>query len=159
MSAKTHTLVLFTLIFALGAALTTAVDRPRVHLHRPRLSGIVGGVARVRVGVQSQGDYGRGGVMINYCINYGISLNAKLAGFEAVRVWQIPFGFQLVMLLGLFTAKSFSFSCFSPPLGYASTGEPAFHLPYKAIFILPTRHAGQIAGSSIRNQLSHAWAG
>ncbi|KAJ7837471.1 hypothetical protein B0H13DRAFT_1912437 [Mycena leptocephala] len=37
--------------------------------------------------------------------NDGISLNVKLAGSRAVRVWQIPFGFQLVMLLGQFTVK------------------------------------------------------
>ncbi|KAJ7837468.1 hypothetical protein B0H13DRAFT_2333113 [Mycena leptocephala] len=70
------TLVLFTLIFALGAALTTPVTPVFVPERSPkeRLSPI---------------------------LSIGAYLNAKLAGSKPVRVWQIPFGFQLVMLLGL----------------------------------------------------------
>ncbi|KAJ7825704.1 hypothetical protein B0H13DRAFT_2374838 [Mycena leptocephala] len=100
------------------------------------VGGIVGSVARVPVGVQSQEDNGLFQITVCFSLflrvaflflypsflspsvlfpsflhlsslteSYSIRayLNAKLAGPKAVG--QIPFGFQLVMLLGLFTVK------------------------------------------------------
>ncbi|KAJ6631874.1 general substrate transporter [Mycena sp. CBHHK59/15] len=123
---RKYTLVIFTLIFAVGAALTTAADSPSNGLAMIYAGRVVSGVgvgaisavAPAFVSECSPKDV-RGritglfqitvaiGVMISYFINYGISLNPKIANSPAV--WRIPFGFQLVpagiMLLGLFTVK------------------------------------------------------
>ncbi|KAJ7501737.1 general substrate transporter [Mycena galericulata] len=120
------TLIVFTLIFALGAALTTAANSPTNGLaliYSGRvISGVgVGAISAVAPAFVSECSPKevRGritglfqitvavGVMISYFINYGISLNPKIA--KSPAVWQLPFGFQLVpagiMLIGLFTVK------------------------------------------------------
>ncbi|KAJ6476545.1 general substrate transporter [Mycena vitilis] len=120
------TLVIFTLIFTLGAILTTVASSPSNGLaliYAGRVvSGIgIGAISAVAPAFVSECSPKevRGritglfqitvaiGVMISYFINYGISLNPKLANSKAV--WQLPFGFQLVpaglMLFGLFTVK------------------------------------------------------
>ncbi|KAJ7050082.1 general substrate transporter [Mycena amicta] len=120
------TLVLFTLIFSIGAALTTAASKPSnglalIYAGRV-ISGIgIGAISAVAPAFVSECSPKevRGritglfqitvaiGVMISYFINYGIALNHKIANSPAV--WQLPFGFQLVpagiMLFGLFTVK------------------------------------------------------
>ncbi|KAJ7061929.1 general substrate transporter [Mycena amicta] len=122
----TWTLVLFTLIFSVGAALTTAASKPSnglalIYAGRV-ISGIgIGAISAVAPAFVSECSPKevRGritglfqitvaiGVMISYFINYGIALNHKIANSPAV--WQLPFGFQLVpagiMLFGLFTVK------------------------------------------------------
>ncbi|KAJ7470128.1 general substrate transporter [Mycena galericulata] len=120
------TLIVFTLIFALGAALTTAANSPTNGLaliYSGRvISGVgVGAISAVAPAFVSECSPKevRGritglfqitvavGVMISYFINYGISLNPKIA--KSPAVWQLPFGFQLVpagiMLIGLFTVR------------------------------------------------------
>ncbi|KAJ7906762.1 hypothetical protein B0H13DRAFT_2273947 [Mycena leptocephala] len=115
--AQTHPPVLFTLIFALGATLTTAtisaVAPTFVSERSPKE------VFQITVACVPSFFLLSGGVVPPPCIlflvppssdsrrSYSIHayLNAKLAGSKAVRVWQIPFGFQPVMLLGLFTVK------------------------------------------------------
>ncbi|KAJ7696197.1 general substrate transporter [Mycena rosella] len=120
------TLVLFTAIFTLGAILTTVADGPKTGLaliYAGRvISGLgIGAISAVAPAFVSECSPKevRGritglfqimvafGVMISYFINYGISLNPKLANSHAV--WQLPFGFQLVpaglMLFGLFTVR------------------------------------------------------
>ncbi|KAJ7879707.1 hypothetical protein B0H13DRAFT_2542698 [Mycena leptocephala] len=60
------------------------------------VGGIVGSVARVPVGVQSQEDNGLFQITVVVVDDWV---------FLLIAVGQIPFGFQLVMLLGLFTVK------------------------------------------------------
>ncbi|KAJ7105697.1 general substrate transporter [Mycena epipterygia] len=120
------TLVIFTSIFVVGAALTTAAKSPSnglAMIYAGRvISGVgVGAISAVAPAFVSECSPKnvRGritglfqitvaiGVMISYFINYGISLNPKIA--QSPAVWQLPFGFQLVpagiMLIGLFTVK------------------------------------------------------
>jgi len=120
------TLVIFTVIFSLGAALTTAATSGHNGLgliYSGRvISGVgIGAISAVAPAFVSECSPKevRGritglfqitvavGVMISYFINYGINLNPKLANSAAV--WQLPFGFQLapagLMLFGLFTVK------------------------------------------------------
>ncbi|KAJ7321079.1 general substrate transporter [Mycena albidolilacea] len=120
------TLVAFSLVFSLGAILTTVAKSPSNGLaliYAGRVvSGIgIGAISAVAPAFVSECSPKevRGritglfqitvavGVMISYFINYGIGLNPTLA--NSPKVWQIPFGFQLVpaglMLIGLFTVK------------------------------------------------------
>ncbi|KAJ6506787.1 general substrate transporter [Mycena sanguinolenta] len=120
------TLVIFTFIFSIGAALTTAATSSSTGLgliYSGRvISGIgIGAISAVAPAYVSECSPKevRGritglfqitvavGVMISYFINYGINLNPKLANSPAV--WQLPFGFQLapagIMLIGLFTVR------------------------------------------------------
>ncbi|KAJ7624605.1 general substrate transporter [Roridomyces roridus] len=120
------TLIIFTLIFSVGAALTTAAKDPGTGLamiYAGRvISGVgIGAISAVAPAFVSEcaPKEARGritglfqitvavGVMISYFINYGISLNPSIA--KTPNVWRIPFGFQLVpaglMLIGLFTVK------------------------------------------------------
>ncbi|CAK5267137.1 unnamed protein product [Mycena citricolor] len=120
------TLVIFSVIFAIGAALTTAAKSPSnglAMIYAGRvISGVgVGAISAVAPAFVSEcaPKESRGritgifqvtvaiGVMISYFINYGLSLSPSLA--NSPKVWQIPFGFQLapagLMLLGLFTVR------------------------------------------------------
>ncbi|KAJ6534823.1 general substrate transporter [Mycena capillaripes] len=120
------TLVIFTAIFSVGAALTTAAKSPTNGLALIYAGRVVSGVGIGAISAVAPAFVSecspknvRGritglfqitvaiGVMISYFINYGISLHPKLANSPAV--WQLPFGFQLapagIMLLGLFTVK------------------------------------------------------
>ncbi|KAF9234909.1 general substrate transporter [Melanogaster broomeanus] len=117
------TLVAFTLVFSLGAILTTVADGSRGigYIYAGRvISGIgIGGISAVApayVSECSPKDV-RGritglfqimvaiGVMISYFINLGVGLHMA----NSPSVWRIPFGFQLVpagmMCLGLLTVK------------------------------------------------------
>jgi sugar porter (SP) family MFS transporter len=118
------TLVVFSLIFCIGAILTTIPDghtRGLSYIYAGRvISGIgigaISAVAPAYVSECSPKDV-RGritglfqimvaiGVMISYFINYGIGIHIQ----NDARIWQVPFGFQLVpnviMLVGLLTVK------------------------------------------------------
>ncbi|EIN08656.1 general substrate transporter [Punctularia strigosozonata HHB-11173 SS5] len=120
------TLVAYSLVFTVGAILTTVAGGGShglglIYAGRV-ISGFgIGGISAVApayVSECSPKDV-RGritglfqimvalGVMISYFMNYGISLNPSLA--NSPRVWRIPFGFQLVpagiMSLGLLTVR------------------------------------------------------
>jgi sugar porter (SP) family MFS transporter len=118
------TLIGFTFIFAVGAALTTAANSPSNGLaliYSGRvISGVgIGGISAVAPAFVSECSPKevRGritglfqimvaiGVMLSYFINFGVSINIV----DGPRIWRIPFGFQLVpagiMLFGLFTVK------------------------------------------------------
>ncbi|KAG6906393.1 hypothetical protein DXG01_014159 [Tephrocybe rancida] len=119
------TLVAFTLVFSLGAILTT-VAKDKTHglklIYAGRvISGLgVGGISAVAPAFVSECSPKevRGritglfqimvaiGVMLSYFINFGIGLHIH----TGPNVWRIPFGFQLVpagiMLFGLLTVKA-----------------------------------------------------
>ncbi|KAG8215660.1 general substrate transporter [Butyriboletus roseoflavus] len=117
------TLVGFTIVFSVGAILTTVAGGSRGigYIYGGRVvSGVgIGGISAVApayVSECSPKDV-RGritgmfqimvaiGVMISYFINLGVSLHMP----NSSNVWRVPFGFQLVlaglMFLGLFTVK------------------------------------------------------
>ncbi|KAG5642801.1 hypothetical protein DXG03_002106 [Asterophora parasitica] len=118
------TLVAFTIIFSIGAVLTTVAKEPHnglqlIYAGRV-ISGFgIGGISAVAPAFVSECSpkevRGRitglfqimvaTGVMISYFINYGISEHIK----TGPNIWRISFGFQLVpagiMLLGLLTVK------------------------------------------------------
>lgn len=119
-------LIVFSVIFSIGAILTTVAKEPHSGLRMIYagrvISGFgIGGISAVAPAFVSECSpkevRGRitgvfqvmvsTGVMISYFINYGISLNTKLRNNP--NVWRIPFGFQLVpagiMLIGLFSVK------------------------------------------------------
>ncbi|KAK7434765.1 hypothetical protein VKT23_020043 [Stygiomarasmius scandens] len=118
------TLIGFTVIFAVGAVLTTVAEKPSNGLdliYGGRvLSGVgIGAISAVAPAFVSECSpkevRGRitglfqimvaTGVMISYFLNFGVGINIP----EGTKIWRIPFGFQLVpagmMLLGLFTIK------------------------------------------------------
>jgi sugar porter (SP) family MFS transporter len=118
------TLIAYSLIFAVGAVLTTAASEPSSGLKMIYAGRVISGfgigaisaVAPAYVSECSPKEV-RGritglfqimvatGVMISYFINLGVGLHLK----NSHKVWQVPFGFQLVplgiMLLGLLTVK------------------------------------------------------
>lgn len=119
------TLVVFTLIFAIGAILTTVADSPSNGLALIYAGRVISGVGIGAISAVSPAFVSecspkdvRGritglfqimvatGVMISYFINFGISLH--ITG-ETPKIWRIPFGFQLVpaglMLIGLLTIR------------------------------------------------------
>ncbi|KAF8649921.1 hypothetical protein AX16_005478 [Volvariella volvacea WC 439] len=118
------TLVTYTLLFSVGAVLTTVANDPKnglplIYAGRV-ISGFgIGAVSAVAPAYVSECSpkavRGRitglfqimvaTGVMISYFINFGVGLNLP----NSVLVWRLPFGFQLVpagiLLLGLLTVK------------------------------------------------------
>jgi len=119
-------LIMFTLIFSVGAVLTTVANSPKTGLgliYAGRvISGVgIGAISAVAPAYVSECSPKevRGritglfqimvaiGVMISYFINYGVSLHPSIA--NTPNVWRLPFGFQLVpagiMLFGLLTVK------------------------------------------------------
>ncbi|EGN97657.1 hypothetical protein SERLA73DRAFT_110983 [Serpula lacrymans var. lacrymans S7.3] len=120
---RRYTLVAFTVIFSVGAILTTVAGGSRGlgYIYGGRVvSGLgIGGISAVAPAYVSECSPKnvRGritgmfqimvaiGVMISYFINFGIGLHIS----NSAQVWRIPFGFQLVpagmMCLGLFTVK------------------------------------------------------
>ncbi|KAG6828154.1 hypothetical protein H0H92_009005 [Tricholoma furcatifolium] len=118
------TLVAFTLIFSIGAILSTAPSGgnsglPLIYAGRV-VSGVgIGGISAIAPAYVSECSPKevRGritglfqimvaiGVMISYFLNYGIGLHIA----SGPNIWRIPFGFQLVpagiMVLGLLTVK------------------------------------------------------
>ncbi|KIY66933.1 general substrate transporter [Cylindrobasidium torrendii FP15055 ss-10] len=118
------TLLVFSVLFCVGAILTTIADSPKnglalIYAGRV-ISGFgIGGISSVSPAFVSESapKEVRGritgmfqimvaiGVMISYFINYGIGLHIS----ESVNVWRIPFGFQLVpagmMAFGLLTVR------------------------------------------------------
>ncbi|KAG1824770.1 general substrate transporter [Suillus subaureus] len=117
------TLIGFTIIFIIGAILTTVAGGSRgiAYIYGGRVvSGVgIGGISAVAPAYVSECSPKnvRGritgcfqimvaiGVMISYFINLGVGLHMA----SSPNVWRIPFGFQLVlagiMCLGLFTVK------------------------------------------------------
>ncbi|KAF7972317.1 hypothetical protein HWV62_18504 [Athelia sp. TMB] len=117
------TLVIFALVFALGAVLTTIAGGSRglSYIYAGRVvSGVgIGAISAVAPAYVSECSPKnvRGritglfqimvalGVMISYFINYGVGIHFA----SSAKVWRIPFGFQLVpagiMVLGLLTVK------------------------------------------------------
>ncbi|KAF8345118.1 general substrate transporter [Amanita rubescens] len=120
---RKHTLLLFTLIFVVGAIITTVADGRRglgeIYAGRvvsgvgigaisavaptyvsecapKEVRGKITGVFQVMVAI---------GVMISYFVNLGVGLHVK----PGVNVWRIPFAVQLIpagiMCLGLLTVK------------------------------------------------------
>jgi MFS family permease len=122
---RRFTLLAFSIIFLVGAILTTVAGGPKrglEYIYAGRvISGFgIGGISAVAPAFVSECSpkavRGRitgmfqimvsAGVLISYFINYGVSLHLSKKGFI---VWQLPFGFQIVpigiMLIGLFTLK------------------------------------------------------
>ncbi|KAG9312420.1 general substrate transporter [Chiua virens] len=120
---RRRTLFGFTLVFCVGAILTTVADGSNglSYIYAGRVVsgvgiGAISAVAPAYVSECSPKDV-RGritglfqimvaiGVMISYFINFGVGLHMA----NSVNVWRIPFGFQLVpagiMALGLLTVK------------------------------------------------------
>ncbi|KAJ8490166.1 hypothetical protein ONZ45_g5181 [Pleurotus djamor] len=117
------TLVAFTVIFVVGAILTTVASGPNglAEIYSGRvISGLgIGGISAVAPAYVSECSPKevRGritglfqimvavGVMLSYFINYGIGIHVQ----TGEEIWKIPFGFQLVpagiMCIGLFTVK------------------------------------------------------
>ncbi|KIJ62504.1 hypothetical protein HYDPIDRAFT_169150 [Hydnomerulius pinastri MD-312] len=117
------TLIGFTIVFSVGAILTTVAGGSRGigYIYGGRvISGLgIGGISAVAPAYVSECSPKnvRGritglfqimvaiGVMISYFINFGVGLHMA----NSPNVWRIPFGFQLVpagmMCLGLFTIK------------------------------------------------------
>ncbi|TFK35701.1 general substrate transporter [Crucibulum laeve] len=118
------TLVGFSLIFSVGAILTTVANSPKdglAMIYAGRvISGFgIGGISAVAPAFVSEcaPKAVRGritgmfqimvavGVMISYFINFGVGIHMK----NTPNVWRVPFGFQLVpagiMLFGLLTVK------------------------------------------------------
>jgi sugar porter (SP) family MFS transporter len=123
---RKNTLLAFSVIFLVGAILTTVAgggSKGLGEIYAGRvISGLgIGGISAVAPAFVSEcspkslrgtitGLFQVGvaiGVMLSYFINYGISLNPRLA--NGPTVWRIPFGFQLVpagiMFTGLFIVK------------------------------------------------------
>ncbi|KIY72272.1 general substrate transporter [Cylindrobasidium torrendii FP15055 ss-10] len=124
---RRYTLFTFAALFLVGAILTTVAKSPSnglalIYAGRV-ISGVgIGGISAVAPAYVSESApkeiRGRvtglfqimvaTGVMLSYFINYGIGIHVTDPD-HAAKVWQIPFGFQLVpagiMTLGLFTVK------------------------------------------------------
>ncbi|TFK68388.1 sugar transporter [Pluteus cervinus] len=120
---RKYTLLLFTIVFVVGAILTTiaAGANGLAEIYAGRvISGIgIGAISAVAPAYVSECSPKevRGritglfqimvalGVMISYFINLGVGLHVK----TGLNMWRIPFGLQLVpagmMVLGLFTVK------------------------------------------------------
>ncbi|KAF8701742.1 hypothetical protein AX14_000297 [Amanita brunnescens Koide BX004] len=120
---RKYTLLIFTLIFAVGAILTTVAegDRGLGEIYAGRVvSGIgIGAISAVAPTYVSEcaPKEVRGritgifqimvaiGVMISYFVNLGVALHVK----PGVNVWRIPFAIQLIpagiMCLGLLTVE------------------------------------------------------
>ncbi|KAJ7597770.1 sugar transporter [Mycena floridula] len=120
------TLIIFTALFAVGAVLTTVANSPTnglalIYAGRV-ISGVgIGAISAVAPAYVSECSPKevRGritglfqimvafGVMLSYFLNFGIGIH--LTAKPSAKIWQIPFGFQLVpagiMLLGLLTVK------------------------------------------------------
>ncbi|KAF8151347.1 general substrate transporter [Crassisporium funariophilum] len=120
---RKYTLLVFSIIFAVGAILTTVAngDNGLAEIYAGRvISGIgIGAISAVAPAFVSECSPKevRGritglfqimvavGVMISYFVNYGVGIHIQ----TGVNVWRIPFGFQLVpagiMMFGLLTVK------------------------------------------------------
>jgi sugar porter (SP) family MFS transporter len=122
---RKNTLLVFTVLFTVGAILTTIAQGSHglAEIYAGRvIAGVgIGAITAVTPAYVSEcapkDKRGRItglfqvmvaiGIMISYYINYGISLSKKLS--SGPTVWKIPFGFQLVpagiMFFGLLTVK------------------------------------------------------
>ncbi|GLB38873.1 putative major facilitator superfamily, sugar transporter (TC 2.A.1.1) family protein [Lyophyllum shimeji] len=120
---RKYTLTVFSVVFLVGAILTTVAEGSNglAEIYAGRvISGIgIGAISAVAPAFVSEcaPKEVRGritglfqimvaiGVMISYFINYGVGINIK----TGVNVWRLPFGFQLVpagiMAFGLLTIK------------------------------------------------------
>jgi len=120
---RRYTLFAFSIIFCVGAILTTVADGSRglAEIYAGRvISGIgIGAISAVAPAYVSECSPKevRGritgmfqimvafGVMISYFVNFGVGIHIP----SGVNVWRIPFGFQLVpagiMVIGLLTVK------------------------------------------------------
>ncbi|KAJ7575614.1 general substrate transporter [Mycena floridula] len=121
---RLYTLLVFNIIFIVGAILTTVANsgsKGLVLIYTGRvISGIgVGAISAVAPSFVSECApktvRGRitgcfqimiaSGVMISYFVNYGVGIHIS----SGVNIWRIPFGFQLVpggiMMLGLLTLR------------------------------------------------------
>ncbi|PFH45615.1 hypothetical protein AMATHDRAFT_71376 [Amanita thiersii Skay4041] len=120
---RKFSLLLFTVIFVVGAILTTVADGPNglAEIYAGRVIsglgiGAISAVAPAYVSECSPKEV-RGritglfqimvaiGVMISYFVNYGVGIHIS----SGVNIWKIPFGIQLVpggiMCIGLLTIK------------------------------------------------------
>ncbi|KAJ3513674.1 hypothetical protein NLJ89_g2823 [Agrocybe chaxingu] len=126
---RKYTLFIFSMIFCVGAILTTVASTPQrglAEIYAGRvISGIgIGAISAVAPAFVSECSpkevRGRitglfqimvaTGVMISYFVNYGVGIHIPMG----VNVWRIPFALQLVpagvMFFGLFTAKASALS-------------------------------------------------